>query len=44
MDLCNNCDIVFTERTCPLCTAKKEILELTEKIEELEKKIYEGNV
>ncbi len=35
MDYCNNCDIAYEERYCPLCEANKEIKRLEEEIERL---------
>ena len=37
MNYCNNCDIVYEERDCPLCEAKQEIKSLEQRIEELER-------
>lgn len=36
MELCNQCEIVFTERECPLCVAKALIVLLEERVEKLE--------
>lgn len=42
MRYCNNCDIAYEERRCPLCEAKDEIRELSDKIEELTEKLAES--
>lgn len=41
MKYCNNCDIVYETKDCPLCCAKDEIKGLTNKIERLEKELEE---
>jgi hypothetical protein len=36
MYYCNNCDIAYEERDCPLCAAYAEIENLKQQIEDLE--------
>ena len=38
MKYCNDCDIAYEERNCPLCEAKNEINDLEGKIDLLEEK------
>lgn len=39
MNYCNNCDIAYEEKNCPLCEAKSEIKSLEKRIEELESQL-----
>lgn len=39
MELCNECDIVFNEKKCPLCQAKHEINTLEDEIVSLNDKL-----
>ena len=41
MKACDECDIVFSERNCPLCEAKKEIEGLQKQIAQLEVRLEE---
>ena len=36
MNYCNNCDIAYEARNCPLCAANTQIKSLEKRIEELE--------
>jgi archaellum component FlaC len=35
MYYCNNCDIAYEDKKCPLCDAKEEINRLEKEIEDL---------
>jgi len=35
MNYCNNCDICYEEKNCPLCESKIEIEQLKKEIEDL---------
>ena len=39
MNLCNQCNIVYDERKCPLCDAKEKIEALEEQIDNSEDEI-----
>jgi len=39
MQICDICDIAYTQRTCPCCKAEEKIEELFSEIHKLETKI-----
>ena len=39
MDICNQCNIVYDEKKCPLCEAKEKIEALEEQLDNAEDEI-----